>query len=118
MASRFSTERPPIEPWQVWRTDFDPKVGREQSGHRPAIVAGTAMACNLLSDLVILIPVTTHDRGLPCQPRVALNQPSVAMCDRIKSVSRDRLHRITQPRISDSEIEEIRFVLSQLIGVQ
>jgi mRNA interferase MazF len=100
----------------VWWTNFDPQVGREQAGRRPAIVAGTAMACDLLGDLVILIPVTTKDRDLPFQPRIALDQPSVAMCDQIKSVSRERLHTLHRERITEDEIDAIRFVLRKLVN--
>lgn len=102
-------------PWQVWWADFDPQVGREQAGRRPAIVAGTSMACELLTELVLLIPVTTRDRGLPFQPQVSLEQPSVAMCDQLKSVSRDRLHGLARATIANEEIEHIQFVLRKLI---
>jgi mRNA-degrading endonuclease toxin of MazEF toxin-antitoxin module len=27
---------PQIAPWQLWWANFDPKVGREQAGLRPA----------------------------------------------------------------------------------
>ena len=102
---------PPLAPWQVWWADFDPQVGREQAGRGPAIVAGTSMACDLLTELALVIPVTTRDRGLPFQPPVRLGQPSVAMCDQLKSVSRDRLHGLARATIANEEIERIRFVL-------
>lgn len=106
---------PPLAPWQVWWADFDPQVGREQAGRRPAIVAGTPMACDLLTELAIVIPVTTRNRQLPFQPAVSLDQPSVAMCDQVKSISRDRLHQLHRARITDAEIDSIRFVLRKLV---
>lgn len=30
-----------LAPWQVWWVDFDPQLGREQAGLRPAIVVST-----------------------------------------------------------------------------
>lgn len=105
----------PVVPWQVWWADFNPQVGREQAGRRPAIVAGTPMACELLTELVLVIPVTTRNRQLPFQPSVNLEQPSVAMCDQLKSVSRDRLHGLHRARIADEEISNIRFVLRKLV---
>jgi mRNA interferase MazF len=107
-----------VAPWQVWWTEFDPQVGREQAGRRPAIVVGTAFACSLPNDLVLLVPITTRDRGLPFHPPLALGFASFAMCDQIKSASRQRLQALHQQRLSDEEITTIRFALRKLIDVQ
>lgn len=86
--------RLPLAPWQVWWVQFDPQVGHEQAGHRPAIVVGTALACSLPNGLVLVVPCTTTDRGLPIQPPVNLaGRRGFAMCDQIKSLPVDRLDR-------------------------
>lgn len=36
-----------LRPWQVWWANFDPQVGHEQAGHRPAVVISTAFECAL-----------------------------------------------------------------------
>jgi mRNA interferase MazF len=73
---------------------FNPQRGREQADHRPAIVVGTDLACQIPNNLAIVIPCTHTDRGLPWHPRVTLGSDSgYAMCDQIKSLDLGRLDR-------------------------
>jgi mRNA interferase MazF len=110
---------PVIAPWQIWWVDFDPQVGREQAGLRPAIVVGTALACQLPNELALVVPCTTTDRGLPFHPRVtALKRPTFAMCDQAKSISRRRLVRPDSARLSPEDVEAIRFALRQMIDLR
>jgi mRNA interferase MazF len=108
-----------ISPWEVWWANFDPRVGREQAGLRPAIVVGTPFACQLPNQLAFVVPCTTTDRRLPFHPRVAsLGRPTFAMCDQLKSISRQRLARRHRARLEPDEIETIKFVLSQMIDTR
>ncbi|MDQ3734788.1 MAG: type II toxin-antitoxin system PemK/MazF family toxin [Actinomycetota bacterium] len=108
-----------IAPWQVWWTDFEPQVGREQGGLRPAIVVGTTIACQLPNQLAFVVPCTTTDRKLPVHPAIsALDQPSFAMCDQLKSISRQRLMRRHPGQLPQDEIEAIKFVLRQMIDTR
>lgn len=108
-----------IAPWEIWWTDFDPQVGREQAGLRPAIVVGTAFACQLPNQLAFVVPCTTTDRQLPLHPLVeSLGQPSFAMCDQVKSISRKRLARRHPARLNPDEIAAIKFVLRQMIDTR
>jgi mRNA interferase MazF len=112
--SRVSKASP--EPWQVWWVDFDPQVGREQKGVRPAIVVGSRLSCDLPNGLVSLVPCTTTDRGLPVHPTLDLGgRPGVAMCDQMRATSVNRLVRLHSAQPTPDEIEKIRFVLRQLI---
>lgn len=105
-----------IAPWQVWWVDFNPQVGREQAGLRPAIVVGTALACQLPNQLAFVVPCTTTDRKLPFHPAVtSLDRPSYALCDQLKSISRQRLMRRHSARLQPDEIDAIKFVLRQMI---
>lgn len=110
---------PDIEPWVAWWTDFDPQVGHEQAGLRPAIVVGTPFACQLPNQLAFVVPCTTTDRQLPFHPLVAsLGRRSFAMCDQLKSISRKRLVRRHQGRLESVEIDAIKFVLRQMIDTR
>lgn len=110
---------PQAAPWQVWWTDFDPQVGREQAALRPAVVVGTAFACQLPNQLAFVVPCTTTDRGLPFHPAVsALDRPTFAMCDQLKAVSRRRLIRRHPEDVGPEDIEAIRFVLRQMIDTR
>lgn len=107
-----------IRPWQVWWATFDPDIGREQAGRRPAIVVGSSFACSLPNGLVYLAPCTTKDRGLPFHPRIdALEEASFVLCDQVKAVSQQRLLNVHPARLSTEEIDRIKFVLRRMIDV-
>lgn len=108
-----------IGPWQVWWANFDPQVGREQAGLRPAIVVGTAFACQLPNQLAFVVPCTTTDRRLPFHPAItSLDRPSFAMCDQLESISRRRLARRHPGRLRPDEIDAIKFVLRQMVDTR
>ncbi len=106
----------PIEPWQVWLVNFDPQVGHEQWGRRPAIVVGGAVLCRIAPELALVVPCTTRDRRMPYQPRVALERPSVAMCEQVKSVSRDRLVRLLPHEVEPEARVLIRETVTRLLA--
>lgn len=109
----------PIAPWQIWWTDFEPRLGRDQGGLRPAIVVGTAVACQLPNQLAFVVPCTTTDRKLPIHPAISgLERPTFAMCDQLKSISRVRLKRLHPAHLRQSEIQAVRFVLRQMIDIR
>lgn len=109
---------PTVQPWQIWLINFDPEAGREQAGTRPGIVVGTALACQLPNDLVFVVPTTTTNRGLSIHPPVSgLPKPGFAMCDQLKSISRQRLVRRQPGSLPQQEIDTIKFVLRRLIDV-
>lgn len=105
-----------ISPWQVWWVDFNAQVGLEQAGLRPAIVVGTALACQLPNQLAFVVPCTTIDRELPFHPAVrSLDRPSFAMCDQLKSISRQRLVRRHPARLQRDEMAAIKFAFRQMV---
>jgi mRNA interferase MazF len=114
--SPVAAERPRLAPWQVWDVDFDPQVGREQSGRRPAIVVASRFACTALRGMVIVVPCTTTLRDLPFQPRVNLARPSAALCDQVKSISTDRLINLLPATLTGDEIAEVRFALRRMFA--
>lgn len=108
-----------IAPWELWWANFDPQVGREQAGLRPAIIVGTAFACHLPNQLAFVVPCTTADRSLPFHPPVtSLDRPTFAMCDQLKSISRERLVRRHPAELLPEDINGIKFVLRQMIDTR
>lgn len=109
---------PTVTPWSVWWMDFDPRAGREQAGRRPAIVVGSQFACALPNGLVLVVPCTSTDRGLPFQPRVVLgDRAGFAMCDQLKALSRGRIVGPHRGVLTGPEIDRIKFVLRRIIDV-
>ena len=70
----------------VW-IQFDPTVGHEQGGHRPAFVI-SPRNYNLLSGLVLLCPVTSKAKGYPFEVALPPGLPvaGVVMADQIRSM--------------------------------
>ncbi len=105
-------------PWEIWWVGFDPQVGREQAGRRPAIVVNTPFACQLPNGLVVVVPVTTKDRRWPWHVPVMIGErQSYAMVDQVKSISTGRLLNRSSATISYAEIDAVKFTLKRIIDV-
>jgi mRNA interferase MazF len=81
----------------VW-VDLSPTRGREQQGHRPALVICNDDYLEAVPDLVIVVPLTSVDRGWPHHVRVegaetGLPQVSFAMTEQPRTISRGRITR-------------------------
>ena len=81
----------------VW-ADFSQTVGREQRGTRPALVVSSAGYLDSVRDLVIVVPVTSVDRGWPHHVPVRgeqarLPRASFAMTEQPRTVSEARISR-------------------------
>jgi len=80
------------------------------------VVVGSAFASRLPNQLAFVVPCTTTDRKLPFHPAVrSLDRPSFAMCDQLKSISRQRLIRLHSTQLPRGDIDAIKFVLRQMI---
>ncbi len=79
----------------VW-VAFDPTLGREPRGTRPALViAGTGYLASVCG-LVVVLPVTSADRGWPHHVELrpvadTLPQRSFAMTEQPRTISRERV---------------------------
>jgi len=81
----------------VW-AELDPVRGREQAGRRPVLVVASELYLEQADTLAIVIPVTTVDRGWPNHvrlrgPHVGLEEPTFAMTEQPRTITRDRLGR-------------------------
>lgn len=82
----------------VW-ADFDPVRGREQAGRRLVLVVASELFLQQADTLAIIVPVTTKNRGWANHVHLRgksleLPQPTFAMTEQIRTVTRERLHRI------------------------
>jgi len=69
----------------VW-LDFDPQAGREQAGHRPALVVSPS-AYNRTLGLMLVCPITSRRKGMPFEVPVPPDLPveGVILADHLKS---------------------------------
>jgi mRNA interferase MazF len=98
----------------IW-IQFDPQVGREQAGHRPAVVI-TQAVYNRSSGLALCVPLTSRAKGYPFEVTIGGDRPGVALVDHVKSLDWKRRHATAKGRITRGELEAIRAKLRKLIG--
>lgn len=90
----------PLERGSIAWVDLDPTSGREQRGSRPALVVSSAEYLASVRDLVIVVPITSVDRGWPHHipvdgARTGLSKPSFAMTEQPRTISITRITRRT-----------------------
>ncbi len=81
---------------EVWLAVLDPVGPGEQGGTRPVIVVSTNAFNAWPVGLVVVVPLTTRDRGFSHHVPVAgggLDKPSFAMPEYVRSVAQRRLQR-------------------------
>ncbi len=98
----------------IW-VQFDPQVGREQAGHRPAVVL-TPAGYNRNSGLLLCVPLITRAKGYPFEVSVAGDRPSVALVDHVKSLDWHARRATTKGWVTGEELEAIRAKLRALVG--
>ena len=68
----------------VW-IDFNPQLGSEQAGKRPALVLSPSIY-NAKTGLCLVVPITTQIKDYPFEmPIKTKSVNGVALCDQIKS---------------------------------
>jgi mRNA interferase MazF len=83
---------------EVWMVELGATRGHEQAGRRPGLVVSMDGFNHGPAGLVVLVPLTTRERGIPWHvavspPEGGLKRPSFIKCEDIRSISRTRLVR-------------------------
>ena len=96
----------------VW-LDFDPQVGHEQAGHRPAVVL-SHRSYNSKTGLAIVCPMTRQvDKGWPFT--VKIDDSSGVIADQIKCLDwRGRRARV-KGKVSQEVLDRVIATFSRLI---
>ena len=81
---------------EIWLVDLNPTRGHEQGGRRPGLVVSVDLFNKGPAGLVIVIPITTKEKGIPLHveikvPEGGLTKRSFIKSEDIRSVSRERL---------------------------
>lgn len=113
----------PLKPSRgdVWMLDLDPTRGHEQAGRRPGLIVSADPFNHGPAGLVIIVPLTSRERGIPFHVRVEANegglrQVSFAKCEDVRSVSADRLLR-RMGRVAAETMEEVEEGLRVLLNL-
>lgn len=106
-----------MERGEIYMVAFDPVVGSETGKTRPAVVVQNELA-NRSSPTVTVVPLSSQlARVFPFQVRLAageggLEHESKALCEQIRTVSRDRLRR-RLGKLPVQRMDEIRAALDR-----
>ena len=102
----------------IW-TDFDPRVGREQSGRRPALVVSPADFCRM-TEFAIVCPITSRVR--PFGTSVVL-PPGLPVSGEILTSHVRSIDTLARPisyagaTVPATTLDDIRSKLAALIGL-
>lgn len=83
---------------EVWLADLDPTRGREQHGRRPVLILSATAFNHGPAGLVVVIPITSRDKGIALHVRVTppqggLQTESFIKTEDLRSISVERLGR-------------------------
>lgn len=98
----------------VW-LQFNPQTGREQAGHRPALVL-SASSYNARIGLMVCCPMTPQIKGYPFEVRIGGTPASVVLADQVKSLDWVARAATRKGRVTPSELAEVRAKACALIG--
>jgi mRNA interferase MazF len=98
----------------VW-LHFTPQAGREQAGHRPALVLSPAQY-NGKTGLLLCCPLTTQIKGYPFEVVIAGDPVSAVLADQIKSLDWRIWSASRKGSVSLDELREVRAKIKVLVG--
>jgi mRNA interferase MazF len=106
---------------EIWLAELDPTIGHQQGGRRPVVVVSSNGLHALPINMVVVVPLTSHDRGLVTQPRISgsesgLRQTSFARPEDMRAIDATRLQR-RLGRISNEDLAEIRKVVRYVLDL-
>lgn len=100
----------------VW-LEFDPQAGREQAGHRPALVLSPATYNEKVS-LAVCCPLSTKVKGYPFEVEVEIGKTtSVVLSDQVKSLDwRERKAKF-KSKITVAQLRRVRDNIKALLAI-
>ena len=98
----------------VW-LDFDPQIGHEQAGRRPALVL-SPRRYNEKTGLAVMVPITSHTKGYPFEVALpsGMRTTDVVLADQLKCV--DWTARKAK-RIATAPEVVVRDVLAKIVAL-
>ena len=98
----------------VW-LNFTPQAGREQAGHRPALVLSPANY-NDKTSLLVCCPLTTQIKNYPFEVLIGGSPPSAVLAAQVKSLDWRSRNARRKGRVTAEQLAEVRAKIRALIG--
>lgn len=110
-----------IKRGEIWLIDFNPTIGREQAGIRPALILSVNEFNNSMASKVIALPLTSKNKGIPLDiellpPDGGINKESYIKCEDLRSLSKNRLIE-KWGEISELKLMEVENIVKLLLGL-
>lgn len=98
--------------------DFNPTLGSEQAGRRPALVI-TAGSYHEQSWRAVVCPITSKYRPWPFNVSLpeGLQTSGVVLIDQVRTIDRSRRMFEIIERVPDAFVDEVRGRLGALLGI-
>jgi mRNA interferase MazF len=105
----------------VWQANLSPTTGHETRGTRPCLVISVDLFNYGPAGLVVVLPITTRDKGIPLHiavdpPEGGLTKRSFVKCEEPRSISKDRLTK-RLGELAMPTMEEVNDRLRILLGL-
>lgn len=87
--------------------NFDPTLGHEQTGRRPALVLSNATAAQL-TNMVMVCPITNTDNNHPLHVKLdeRTKATGVILCEHIRSIDIGERNAVLVDKAPDDIVEE------------
>ncbi len=112
---------PEVRRGDVWLAGMKPVRGHEQGGKRPVLVVSDDSLNRSRSQIAIVVPFTTRQRGFPSHVAVTPNEGglreiSYAKCEDVRSITQERLEE-RWGEVSTTTMEEVENCLALLLRI-
>ena len=108
----------PYQPKQgdiVW-INFDPQVGIETKGRRPALVVWNNEALKKMPMRALVCIITNTDNGFPLHVKInTKNTTGFVMCEQIKMVDLEKRNCEYKDHIDSKKLEEVINILKIML---
>jgi len=109
----------------LWRgsvawADLSATRGREQSGNRPVLVVASRAYLEIITTLVVVLPITSVRRGWPNHVLLrgahGLDRASWVMTEQVRTISRDRIH-VVAGLVDDATLSDVDVYLRDFLDL-
>lgn len=112
---------PDLVPGQVVWVNLSPVIGSEQAGRPPAVIVSGEDYLASIPNVVIVLPITTRDRGLPNHVRLGgalglAEADSFAMTEQPRTIDRRRITRHAG-QVDQRTLQELRSWLADFLDL-